>query len=251
MQKQPTLPPPTETELTERVFTGAVALFLPFLQGGDLPTPSQMTEAAGFLSDVDFKAVEREIRLWVIDTPPGERNALKIAIFRRFEPFISLAIWAEIVKEMKARTGGVEDTVVMSFIRTVLDTRTKLLGTFKKFGICPYCGLSEALRDHITGATDWDLYRIIDSKGRERPDPAPCWIGSQSDGERFAKAAGLTARGFNYAFGRVDEKGRPDPNNNQPLLRFGTMKPPKEANTDNRHPQLLNILEKFGLVLPE
>ena len=245
MQKQPTTPPPTETELTERAFINAVALFAPFLQGGELPPPAQMNEAARFLSDVDFKAMEQEIRLWIIITPAERRNALKIAIFGRFEPFLSLAIWTQIVAETKTRHGVFENTVVMPLIQTALETRKKLLQAFQKLGVCPFCGLTDALRDYITGATDWDLYAIIQSKGQQRPDPAPCWIGSQSDAERFAKAAGLTADEFNTAFGRKD------PGNTQPLLRFGNMKKPKEATTDNRHPKLLSIIEKFGLVLPE
>lgn len=245
MEKPITAPPPSETELTERAFINAVALFAPFLQGGELPPPAQMNEAARFLSDVDFKAVEQEIRLWILDTPAERRNAQKIAIFGRFEPFLSLAIWAQIVAETKARHGVFENTVVMSLIQTALETRKKLLQTFQKLGVCPFCGLADALRDYITGATDWDLYAIIQSKGQQRPDPAPCWIGSQSDAERFAKAAGLTADEFNTAFGRKD------PGNTQPLLRFGNMKKPKEATTDNRHPKLLSIIEKFGLVVPE
>lgn len=253
--KTPRIPrPPTETKLAERAAINALGLFLPFLQGGDLPTPDQMKEAAGFLSDIDFKAVEQEIRLGVIDCPAERRDALKIAIFGRFEGFISLDAWGLIVADMKARHGVLvsdENNVVMMFIRTALSTRGRLLKTFEKLGVCPFCGLAEALRDYITGATDWGLYVLIQSKGEQRPDPAPRWVGSQSEAVRFAKAARLTEKQFNLAFGRIKEDGSFNPDSPKAPIRFSNMKKPKEATTDNRHPKLLSIIERFGLVPPE
>lgn len=253
--KTPCIPPPTETELAERAAINALALFLPFLQGGDLPTPGQMKEAAGFLSDIDFKAVEQEVRKMVIACPAVCRNALKIALFGRFKAFISSDIWALILADMKARHGVLvtdENNIVIMFIRTALSTQWKLLQTFQKLGVCPYCGLSDALRDYITGATDWDLYAIIQSKGAQRPDPPPRWIGDNSEAERFAKAAGLTSTQFNFAFGRINEDKKINPKSPDPPIRFGNMKPAIWGKEDGkRHPKLLSIIEKFGLVLPK
>ncbi len=130
--------------------------------------------------------------------------------------------------------------------QAVLISQKKLSDILQRWGVYRFSGLADALRHYVEGATDEDLTNIIESNGQRRPDPAPRWIGTQSDAERFAKAAGLTAAGFNHAF------GRDDPSNPQTLLRFGNMKEPKQATADrSNHPKILTIIERFGLVAPK
>ncbi|MBO5596186.1 MAG: hypothetical protein J5917_05370 [Bacteroidales bacterium] len=235
------LNPAAATTTVVNLMAGALRL----LSGaGDGLELEQLKQYCNGLSLLDFRAVENEVTLTLISCPPMRVNAVKRAFWRIFRPAME-----EVPKQP---TNNPETDFYRALLSTVVVDRQKRLNDLmKRTGVYQFAGLAYALRDYITGATDEGLTLIIGSKGKQRPAPAPCWVGTQSDAERFAKAAGLTANGFNYAFGRILADGRLDPGNTQPVLRFGNMKTPKEATTDNRHPKLLSIIENFGLVLPE
>ena len=204
---------------------------------------AQLQQACNVLGDLDFKAVENEVSLFLYDRTRGRFEWLKRALWRVFRPAL-----AAVPQQPTATAGQMTETELYRAIlaQAVLISQKKLSDILQRWGVYRFSGLADALRHYVEGATDEDLTNIIESNGQRRPDPAPRWIGTQSDAERFAKAAGMTAAGFNHAF------GRDDPSNPQTLLRFGNMKEPKQATADrSNHPKILTIIERFGLVAPE